>query len=280
MRQPIFYDSHMHTVLCKHAQGDLLEYAAVGEQRGLKGIIITCHNPLPDGYDSGVRMDAAQFPQYLEMIANARSAFAGRLDVRLGMECDWVEGMESYLAEQVKWTEFDYLLGSVHPHVGAYSRAHWRNDPLAYQQLYFEHLARAAETRLFDCISHPDIVKNCSPQQWDLDRVMPDICRALDRIAAAGCAMELNTSGVNKDIPEMNPAPGILVQMRCRGIPVVIGSDAHVPNRVADGFERACAILLEAGYASVSVFLNRQRHDLEIDQVLHTLRPTPTDALV
>ncbi|MEZ4580079.1 MAG: hypothetical protein R3A10_00245 [Caldilineaceae bacterium] len=55
----------------------------------------------------------------------------------------------------------------------------------------------------------------------------------LDRIAATGVAMELNTSGLQKRIPEMNPARTILVEMRARGIPVMLGADAHVPERVA-----------------------------------------------
>ena len=49
MSAPVLYESHSHTPLCKHAVGDPAEYASVAEQCGLKGIIITCHGPLPDG---------------------------------------------------------------------------------------------------------------------------------------------------------------------------------------------------------------------------------------
>jgi hypothetical protein len=61
------------------------------------------------------------------------------------------------------------------------------------------------------------------PDAWDLDKIWTDVLWCLDRIAATGCAMELNTSGVAKEVPEMNPAPRILRAMCERGIPVVIG---------------------------------------------------------
>ena len=34
--KPIYFDSHMHTPLCKHAMGEPEEYAEQGRARGLK----------------------------------------------------------------------------------------------------------------------------------------------------------------------------------------------------------------------------------------------------
>ena len=82
----------------------------------------------------------------------------------------------------------------------------------------------------------------------------------------------LNVSGVKKLYPEMNPGPEMLDLMNERGIPVVIGSDSHVPWRVGDGFEAALGLLEEAGYAEVSLFRKRQRYQLAIVDVLDGLR--------
>ena len=46
----MLYETHMHTPLCKHAAGEPEDYAEVAQRRGLKGIIVTCHNPAPDGF--------------------------------------------------------------------------------------------------------------------------------------------------------------------------------------------------------------------------------------
>jgi histidinol-phosphatase (PHP family) len=84
--------------------------------------------------------------------------------------------------------------------------------------------------------------------------------------------MELNTSGLNKVIREMNPAPGILRQMSARGIPVVVGADAHVPERVADRFEQALELLAECGYSEVSFFVDRERRTVGIPAAMGSLK--------
>ena len=95
--------------------------------------------------------------------------------------------------------------------------------------------------------------------------------RALDRIAASGVAMELNTSGVQKDLPEMNPSPSQLALMHERGIPVVIGADAHVPERVGDGYITALGLLENAGYQEVSFFIDRKRQSVRIQDAMESL---------
>ena len=52
----------MHTPLCKHAVGEPFEYAESGKKAGLKGIIMTCHSPMPKGFSSDVRMSIDEFP--------------------------------------------------------------------------------------------------------------------------------------------------------------------------------------------------------------------------
>jgi histidinol-phosphatase (PHP family) len=153
-----------------------------------------------------------------------------------------------------------------------YKERFFKGNQFAYQRVYFEHLAQSAETGLFDTLAHPDLVKNESPAEWDFAQIKPYIVRALDRIAATGVAMELNTSGVNKALPEMNPSPAQLVLMRERGIPVVVGADAHMPQRVGDGYEAALNLLLEAGYKKVSYFLDRKRREVPITKALASLR--------
>jgi histidinol-phosphatase (PHP family) len=271
MPAPLLYETHMHTPLCRHATGEPEEYARTAKARGLKGIIVTCHNPMPDGYAQSSRMYVEQFGEYLALVERARAAMAGQVDVRLGLECDYTPGMEPWLEGQIASEPFNYVLGSIHPQVREYRDAYWTGDALAYQQIYFEHLAQAAETGLFDSLSHPDLVKNCTPDDWQLERLLPHIGECLDRIAAAGTAMELNTSGLLKTIPEMNPCPRILREMQARGIPVVIGADAHVPERVGADFDVALKLLRESGYRDVSFFLERTRHDIPIEDALASL---------
>jgi len=270
---PLLYESHCHTPLCKHAEGEPADYAVAAELRRLKGLIFTCHCPLPDRISHAVRMAPEEFGRYVELVAAVREQFAGRVDVRLGLESDYYPGVEPWLEKLHARAPLHHVLGSVHPQIPDYRARFFRGQWFDYQQTYFDHLARAAETGLYDTLAHPDLIKNESPVDWDYARIRPFIERALDRIAATGVAMELNTSGVNKAIREINPSPAILALMQARGIPVVIGADAHRPGRVGDGYAAALRTLQTAGYAEVSYFLERRRHTLPIAAALASLPP-------
>ncbi len=267
----VLYEMHMHTPMCHHAFGEPQEYAQIAHDRGLKGIVVTCHNPTNDGWSPTVRMSVDEFGEYVELVDHASREWKDRIDVRLGLESDYIPGMESWLEELHAMAPLHHVLGSVHPHLPQYKERFHDANIEKFQRTYFEHLALAAESGLFDTLGHPDLIKNIEPEAYDLPRLMPTICATLDRIAATDTAMELNTSGLNKIVPEMNPGPEILQQMRQRDIPVVIGADAHKPERVAADFVQALDSLSDAGYTRVSNFLDRQRVDLLIDDVRASL---------
>lgn len=274
MSAPVLYESHCHTPLCNHAVGEPEEYAAAAEKRGLKGLIVTCHSPLPDGYSAAVRMKPEQYEAYVDLVARAREAWAGRVDVRLGLESDYYPGVEPWLEKLHSRVPLHHVLGSVHYHVGDYRKVYYTGDVFAYQQLYYDHLASAAESGFFDTLAHPDLIKNEDPAEWLFPRIRPHIERALDRIAATEVAMELNTSGLNKALPEMNPGLDQLAMMQERGIPVVIGADAHRPARVGDRFDLALEMMQEVGYTEVSLFLDRKRQTIPIETAKASLRQT------
>ena len=209
------------------------------------------------------------------MVQLAREACADWCDIRVGVEADYWPGHEAFVAKLVESAPMNHVLGSVHPYT-EYQDIYRRTGDLKFQEHYFDHLAAAAETRLFDTLAHPDLVKNMVTD-WNVSRVMPIIQRALDRIAATGVALELNTSGLNKTVPEMNPGPEMLREMAIRKIPLVIGSDAHWPSRAAAKWERAMENAEAAGYGEISYFLDRKRQDVPIHVAMRSLRPIAPD---
>ncbi|WP_432798923.1 histidinol-phosphatase [Poriferisphaera sp. WC338] len=271
MNDRVLYETHSHTELCKHAQGSVKDYAMRAEERGFKGHTVTCHNPLPWGWSPQVRMFEEQFQEYLDMIHEVREAFAGHLDILTGMEFDYVPELEDYLLQQVTWADFDYCLGSIHPQTDYYLEKYKVDDEVENRRIYFDLIAKIAESDLFDCVSHPDLIKNFMPDVWDIDQAMTDIIPMLDRVAATGCAMELNTSGIHKKIAEMNPGSEILREMQNRDIPVVIGSDAHIPNRVGAQWEEALDMLESVGYTEINYFIQRQRTAVAISDARNSL---------
>lgn len=268
----LFYDSHMHTPLCKHAWGEPEEYAQQALKAGLKGIIFTCHCPMPDGFWPTVRMSNSEFDTYVAIVERAANAFKGKLDIRLGIESEFFPGCEEWITKLHQRADFHYVLGAVHWQAKEYLNKFETGTIENFRRAYFENLAKSAESGFYDCLAHPDLVKNYHPDSWCFAIIKNTVSTVLDRIAATGVAMELNTSGLNKSYSEMNPGLEMLRMMADRKIPVVVGSDSHRPVRVGEQFVTALNHLTEVGYEKVSYFLNRQRIDLKISDVLASLK--------
>src|SRR5207247_6052216 len=117
---------------------------------------------------------------------------------------------------------------------------------------YFETLARAARSGLFDSLSHPDLVKIFGDRAAGFD-----YAEIADAIAESGVAVEVSTAGLRKPVGELYPHPDFLVSCRERGVPVTTGSDAHAPDVVGRDFDRARELLSAAGYETVTVFERR-----------------------
>jgi len=227
---------------------------------------------MPNEFWPAVRMEESEFDTYVAIVASVATRFKGRLDVRLGIESEFFPGFERYLRALHRRADFHFILGSVHFQSKEYLTRFGRRGVDALRRTYFSHLAEAAETGLYDCLSHPDLVKNYKPASWSFAALKTHVARCLDRIAATGVAMELNTSGLNKGYAEMNPGNDMLAMMAERAIPVVVGSDAHRPQRVGDRFVEALENLHSVGYREVSYFVKRERKTLAIGDVLDSLR--------
>ena len=62
-----------------------------------------------------------------------------------------------------------------------------------------------------------------------------------------------------KPVGEIYPAPPFLRGCRLAGVPVLINSDAHVPEDVGRDFDRAAAVARDAGYGETAAFAQRSR---------------------
>lgn len=191
---------------------------------------------------------------YVEAVVQAR----GRgLPVKLGLEVDYVPGREEETRELLAPYPWDYLLGSVHFIDGLGVDGEPRLlEAVGVEEawrLYFETLASAARSGLFDSLSHPDLVK-----------IFGERARAFDyepvvaAIAESGVAVEVSTAGLRKPVRELYPHPDLLAACRARGVPVTTGSDAHSPDVVGRDFDRARELLRSVGYETVTVFERRQ----------------------
>ena len=256
-------DYHTHTPLCRHARGGPEEFAERALAAGLSEYGVADHAPLrPEPYDDW-RMLEAELPEYFEWVERVRRQADGRIPVRIGLEVDWLDGCEEWVGHLAGLAGWDYLIGSVH-YLGS-----WDFDNPARLSLweergiesvwseYWDAYARMAGSGLFDLLGHPDLVKKFGHKpDGDLRRFYGP---AIEAIAAAGCAIEINTAGWHKPCAEAYPAAEFLKLACDAGIPLAISSDAHAPGEVARDFDRAIRLAMEAGWKETVLFEGRKR---------------------
>ncbi len=255
-------DYHMHTPLCKHAEGHPREYAAAATRLGLNEIGFSDHSPMREHFDDW-RMEWEEFPAYLQMVDEARAEYP-QLPIRLGLEVDYLEGGEKWIEELATKADFDYLIGSVH-----YITPGWDVDNPKHisrftegsvddiWQLYWSIYEKAIRSRLFDFVGHPDLPKKFGHRPaGDLRRFYEPVIQAL---VDTGVAFEINTAGLRKDVREMYPARQFLELAHRAGVPLLINSDAHAPGEVGADFDKAIALARDVGYTETLRFEKRRR---------------------
>ena len=125
---------------------------------------------------------------------------------------------------------------------------------------YFEALAEAARSGLFDILAHPDLVK-----VWGGGRPAPTrdprhyYEPAVEAIAESGIAVEVSTAGLRKPVGEIYPAPAFAELCVEAGAPFALSSDAHLPEQVGYEYARAVEFLGEIGVKEICVFEGRRR---------------------
>jgi histidinol-phosphatase (PHP family) len=197
---------------------------------------------------------------------DAYCEFVRTTPLRLGIECDFVPGAEDRTASILEVRDFDYVVGSVH-FLGAEAVDHpgydaWERsgDADGVWRRYFEALAECARSGLFDILAHPDLVK-----VWGRGRPLPErdprhyYEPAVEAIAEAGIAVEVSTAGLRKPVGELYPAPAFAEMCVEAGACFALSSDAHIPEQVGFGYERALELFAALGVEEIAVFEGRER---------------------
>jgi len=269
-------DYHIHTKLCQHAEGEASAFRARAMDLELPEICFTDHAPNPDGYDPTNRMRLDQFPIYRAMVADL--ACTNQSMVLFGVEADYYVGCERFLRDWLPRQEFDLVIGSVH-YIDNWGfdnpdeRHVWDSvDVTNTWRTYFNLIGKLADSkladrrltgrrlpdsRLADVVGHLDLPKKFGYRPSDRD--LKEMARsALDCVAAAGMAIEINSSGLRRPVHEIYPSALLLSLAKERDIPICFGSDAHRPEEIGWQFEASLALARSVGYTHAVRFRRRQ----------------------
>ena len=247
-------DYHVHTRF-SDGHDEPLAYAARAVQLGLPELGFSDHlRPSCLHEDDPYGTERGGLDDYVAAVRETAAAFP-ELRVLLGIEADYLPEAAGEIVAALAARPFDYVLCSVHVVDGFgfierrnRNAALWRDVDRVWRR-YYETLIEAVQTGAFDVVAHLDL-----PKKWgyrpsaDMTGLEDDALRA---IAAAGVAIEINTSGYDRHpAREMYPAPGLLERARRAGIQVIVSSDAHRVADLASSFAEATALARHAGYDS------------------------------
>ena len=249
-------------------EDNVSRYRAVAEERGIAELGASEHV-----YRFEQALTVWQHPLWREFAVDDLDAYCefvrDRTDLRLGIEADFVPGSEDRMANLLDKRDFDYVVGSVHflrdESIDTADHSVWDRGHSAEQiwRRYFQTLAAAARSGLFDILAHPDLVKVWGPA--DPERPLPDgdlrsyYEPAIEAIAESEIAVEVSTAGLRKRARELYPAQAFLEMCLDAGAPIALSSDAHRPEDVGADYPRALELLDRVGIDELCVFERRSR---------------------
>ncbi len=210
--------------------------------------------------------DHSFWSDYAHDDLSAYCEFIRETPLRLGIEMDFVPGREDRIANVLDAHEFDYVVGSVHfIRQGAVDHEIFDvwdavSDADRVWRTYFETLAEAIRTGLYDIAAHPDLVKI-----WGSERPLPTrdprfyYEPLVEAIAESGTAVEVSTAGWRKPVNELYPADAFAEMCVDAGAAFALSSDAHRPEHVGYEYERAVEVMRAWGIEQIAVFEGRKR---------------------
>lgn len=252
-------DSHLHTDFSSDSNVPIDVYAAQAAELGVAEIAITDHVDFDPrwpnfGPDVGERE---------RVVREAAERWAPHgVAIRFGVEVSYESAREPEIREHLARSPYDFVIGSVHigpdsPYHAARVAGWVAGQPLdEVVRPYFEEVAAAARSGLFDTIGHLDFVKRYLHPHVTTSALAaaPELYEPVLRaLVESGVGLEVNTSGLRQTPGETYPGPPIVARFReLGGRRVTAGSDAHRADAFAWALEDGYRVAAGAGFGELS----------------------------
>lgn len=267
-------DMHMHTWFSTDSEACPRDMADEAVRKGLKTICFTDHFDKDDlewGEEGIFDVDA-----YFVEMQKLQEEYAGKLNIRIGIELGLRTYLKDYYEELTKKYPFDFVIGSVHnvPYKkdaegnilytdpAAEKLFTDRTDKKAYRLMMETTLENVRTSDCFQTLGHLDYVVRYGKsreKEYSYTDYADIIDKILKLLIEKEKGLEVNSAGLKYGLPFAHPHPDVLKRYRELGGEIItIGADAHKPEHIAYDFAKAEEILKSCGFKYYTEFFEQK----------------------
>ncbi len=267
-------DMHMHTWFSTDSEAWPRDMADEAVRKGLKTICFTDHFDKDDlewGEEGIFDVDA-----YFVEMQKLQEEYAGKLNIRIGIELGFRTYLKDYYEELTKKYPFDFVIGSVHnvPYKkdaegnilytdpAAEKLFTDRTDKEAYRLMMETTLENVRTSDCFQTLGHLDYVVRYGKsreKEYSYTDYADIIDEILKLLIEKKKGLEVNSAGLKYGLPFAHPHPDVLKRYRELGGEIItIGADAHKPEHIAYDFAKAEEILKSCGFKYYTEFFEQK----------------------
>ena len=267
-------DMHMHTWFSTDSEACPRDMADEAVRKGLKTICFTDHFDKDDlewGEEGIIDVDA-----YFVEMQKLQEEYAGKLNIRIGIELGFRTYLKDYYEELTKKYPFDFVIGSVHnvPYKkdaegnilytdpAAEKLFTDRTDKEAYRLMMETTLENVRTSDCFQTLGHLDYVVRYGKsreKEYSYTDYADIIDEILKLLIEQEKGLEVNSAGLKYGLPFAHPHPDVLKRYRELGGEIItIGADAHKPEHIAYDFAKAEEILKSCGFKYYTEFFEQK----------------------
>jgi histidinol-phosphatase (PHP family) len=267
---------HTHTSFCD-GTGSVEDFCRAAFEKGFVSLGFSAHAPAAKktGVTTNWHLPEEKLEEYLDTVRAAKRRWAGKLDVYLGLEVDYISGIMGPADKDYRKMGLDYIIGSAHyitppnalpftvdgpaDELEAGLNKGFGGDREGLVNAYWDAVEEMINSGGFDVLGHPDLIKKNNAGEKLFSPSAAFYQKRLRRIAAlaghSGLVAEINTGGMNRQkTPDPYPSLPLLRLFFENNVPMTINSDAHRPEDLHGHYPDAVRALLDAGYTEAVLF--------------------------
>ncbi len=250
----IVSDMHSHV-----SRSSALQMVRAAQQKGLRVLGLSEHvfqmrETRLALQHLGLEGPLLSFNEYIDDVRAA--SIQSNIDVRLGLEVDFIPGKNEQIQAFVQDYDWDFLIGSVHQIDDIQFEANhkWnREEGEALWLQYFELLRNAVASGYFTVVSHPMRLRVNNP--YLPSKFDEELEHLASKATRHDVALEIN----GYDVSHYHSLVRRLARAcLLHSTPISVGSDAHSPGEIMQSYQQIEQMIRETGVTKIRLWKQMQ----------------------